>query len=112
MPKAKRISAILISLCITSNLYADTLSDALTDYKLGSYQSMIEKLEKYQPKGDKLGTKYYLMGVAYNRLQDFEKSVQAFAQAVRLKNDSPDLWYELGQALYANSDLRKAQQAF
>lgn len=112
MLKSQRIGAILLSLCIASNLYADTLSDALTDYKLGSYQSMANKLEKYQPPSDQLATKYYLLGVAYNRLQNFEKAVQAFAQAVRLKNSSPDLWYELGQALYANSDLRKAQQAF
>lgn len=112
MPKAPRIAAILLSISIASNLYADALSDALTDYKLGAYQGMVTKLEQYRPSGDKLATKFYLLGVAYNRLQNYEKAVQAFAQAVKLKNDSQDLWYELGQALYANSELRKAQQAF
>src|SRR5690606_33679067 len=62
--------------------------------------------------GKQLATKFYLLGIAYNRLQDYEKAARALTQAAQLKNDSPDLWYELGQAHYANSALNRAQEAF
>ncbi len=102
----------LISLVLSSKTFADVLTDAVTSYKLGSYQSMVENLEKFQPKKNQIATKYYLLGIAYNKLQNYEKGAQSLRQAIKFKNDAPDLWYEFGQASYSNNDLRLALQSF
>lgn len=112
MTKTTRVVALLLCMSNYSIAYADVLSQALTDYKLGAYQGMVEKLENFKPKASDLSLKFYLLGIGYNRLQNYEKGATALIQAARFKNDSPDLWYELGQALYATSALRKALTAF
>lgn len=108
----KRILASAILLTASLQIRAEILTEAMTDYKLGSYQSMVEKLEKYNPSSKDLATKYYLLGIGYNRLQNYEKSSLALKQAITLKSQAPDLWYEFGQANYANSNLRMALAAF
>lgn len=97
---------------LSTNGHADELSNALAKFKLGAYQSMVEILEKYNAPANKLATKYYLMGVGYNRQQNYEKSALAFNQAVKFKSTAQDIWYEYGQAAYANNDMRLALAAF
>ncbi|MBH47489.1 MAG: hypothetical protein CME71_04915 [Halobacteriovorax sp.] len=92
--------------------HADELADALTKYKLGAYQSMTEILEQYKAPADKLATKYYFLGIGHNRQQNYEKAALAFNQAVKFKSSAQDIWYEYGQAAYANNDLRLALAAF
>lgn len=108
----KTTFVVIMLLWISPTAHADLLTDALADYKSSSYQGMVDKLERFKPDQKQLSTKYYLLGIGYNRLQNFEKSSQALLQAAKLKNNSPDLWYELGQALYATSALARSLEAF
>ena len=103
---------LLISFIFSSRSNADVLTDAVTNYKLGSYKSMIESLEKFKPRQNQIATKYYLLGIAYNKLQNYEKGSLALRQAIKFKSDAPDVWYEFGQATYANNDLRMSFQSF
>lgn len=73
---------------------------------------MVESLESFKPNQKQMATKYYLLGIAYNKLQNYEKAGLALKQAIQLKSDAPDLWYEFGQTSYANSDLRLSFQSF
>ena len=105
-------SFAIISLLNSPLSYADILTDAVTNYKLGSYQSMVDGLEKFKPNQKQIATKYYLLGIAYNKLQNYEKASLALRRAIQLKSDAPDVWYEFGQSSYANSDLRLSLQSF
>jgi len=106
------LALMLLSLCFQLPARADVLTDAITNYKLGSYQTMVESLEKFKPNQKQIATKFYLLGIAYNKLQNYEKAGLALRRAIQLKSDAPDIWYEFGQASYANSDLRMSLQSF
>lgn len=106
------LATILLGLLSIQTDAAELLSEAMKDYKLGSYRSMVEKLEKFKPNKKQVATKHYLLGIAYNRLQDYDKAALELEKASVLKSDAPDLWYELGQACYADNELTKALDAF
>ncbi len=108
-----RVSLVLGNFIFTTTGHAaQLLGQAMQDYKLGAYRSMVEKLEKYKPPKNQRATKHYLLVVAYNRLKEYDLAAAQLVQAARLKSDASDLWYELGQAYYANNDLEKALDAF
>ncbi len=55
---------------------------------------------------------HFFRGVAYELLNDHEKSVQAYEQAVALDPDFGDAWNNLGQVRQVIGELEKAGQAF
>jgi len=105
---------LIISFAIQANSSQneEAIKKSLKAFKLGTYQKSIDEL--FIIKGDKevMATKFYMMGLSYNRLQDFENSILSFQKAKKLGNKAKDLHYEYGQALYANSDLEKSRTAF
>lgn len=111
-------SFIIIFLLMSHNQLlaanADKFKDVYKNFALGLYADVVSELEKAQLGDDKklLGIKAYLMGISYSRLQEFDKAQIAFNQAIKLDNPSEDLFYEFGQALYANNNLEEARKAF
>lgn len=111
--KAKLCSA-LSPLIILASLIGDAKASSVEEYylqfKAGHYAKAIEALEKSSTTNNL--SKPYLMGLAYSRLQEYDKAIAQFEKAINEKSDSKDLHYEYGQALYAANDLRKARNAF
>jgi tetratricopeptide (TPR) repeat protein len=109
----RHIILILLFIAVT-NASAETqlMAEALRHFKIGDYVQTIETLKKVR--GDKkiMGTKYYLMGISYNRIQEYDESVKAFKQSIANGSTTQDIWYEYGQALYAANELQMAKKVF
>lgn len=111
-------SLLLISLSflfLISSSYADdkSLIEAFKQFKMGSFTGTLEALEKFKTKNPKLlATKKYLEGLSHNRLQDYDLAAEALTEAGKADHDAEDLYYELGQALYADNQLARARAAF
>lgn len=108
---------ILFFLLFTSALRAQgytnsSLIEAFKFYKTSSYSKALDALKN--ARGDKkiLGARFYLEGIILNRMQRYDEAVVAFKKAIRYGNTSEDIYYEYGQALYANSELVESRKAF
>lgn len=88
------------------------MAQALKQFKIGDYVEAIETLKKVRGDRKMMGTKYYLMGISYNRIQEYDEASKAFKSSVANGNATNDLWYEYGQALYAANDLTNARKVF
>lgn len=108
-------SLLFFSLLITNSTFAnssDKMKNALEDYKSGSYRKVVTELKDYQVNEKTLATKSYLLALSYNKLQEYDTALKHFKIALRNKSKADDIYYEFGQALYANNDLAKARIAF
>jgi tetratricopeptide (TPR) repeat protein len=91
----------------------EELANAFKFFKTGSYTEAIESLSNITNGDDKLmGTRYYLEGMCHNRSQRFDLAMDSFQKAISYGNKTKDLYYEYGQALFANSELEKGRKAF
>lgn len=89
------------------------LANAFKFFKKGAYPEAISELSKIKRGSEKLlGTKFYLEGMCHNRSQRFDLAATSFKNALAYQNSSKDIYYEFGQALFANSDLEKARKIF
>jgi Tetratricopeptide repeat len=96
------------------------LSEIAKMYAEGRYQTSSEKLEliyKDLYQNNKSDTKTrglvsYWLGMNYNRIQDFDKSIKYFLKAIELDYRAPDLFYELAQAYFASEKLKEAKIYF
>lgn len=108
---------ILAAFFLCSHAYAQNYSnrhliEAFKLFKISSYSKALDSLNKARGNKKVLGTRFYLEGLILNRQQRYDEALTAFEKALKYQNNSPDLYYEFGQALYANSDLIKARVAF
>lgn len=108
---------IYVTLFSFSHLsFADTsennLANAFKQYKQGFYQKSLDLLENISGNAKIMQTKYYLQGLANNKLQAFDRSLVSFSKAKKYGSEAKDLYFEYGQALYANSELEKARKSF
>jgi hypothetical protein len=112
----KKINSVLfLSLLLSTNSFANSsnkLKDALKNYKSGSYKKVITDLKSVKGNQNTQATKHYLMALSYNRLQDYDLALIHFRKAIKSGAKTEDVYYEFGQALYANNDLSKARKAF
>lgn len=115
---SQKLSKLYFIILLTlSNPFAlaqeQILLDGFKEFKLGNYTSTLEILEKFQTTQPKLqATKDYLEGVTRSRIQEFDRAVESLTKAGRANHDANDLYYELGQALYADNQLEKARASF
>ena len=89
-------------------LYSESRYEA-TDEELTDVERRLKTSEDAE---DLLGVLYYWQGIVANRLNDFPKAISGFDKAIKLGFDSPDINYELGQALYANETMKRARAQF
>jgi tetratricopeptide (TPR) repeat protein len=88
-------------------------TDIFDHYKSGHYQEAINLLENISDtKESQLALKNYWAGLCYSKLQQFDKAVLAYKAALKYKGIFEDLYYELGQALYATNDMEQARKSF
>lgn len=81
-------------------------------YKKGQYEKAIDSLNKLTIDQNSEASKFYLTGIAYARLQEFDKAADNLAMAIEKGHDAKDMYYEYGQALYAKNSLKAAREAF
>jgi tetratricopeptide (TPR) repeat protein len=108
---------ILFSLLFSSFVYAQSneqrLARALDAFNRGSFSQTLSEIELIQTtRKELLATTYYLQGLSHARLQQFTRASNALQEALKNGNDSPDLFYELGQVLYARNNMTEARGAF
>jgi hypothetical protein len=85
-------------------------------YNRGSYSQALEGLAKLQQKSIESDpsqmTSNYWSGLCHSRMQAFDKAIPYFEKARSAGGQFHDLDYEMGQAYYANQQLRAAREAF
>lgn len=113
----KGIALILFALTLSQTSRAqqysnDALVEAFKLYKTSSYTKALDSLKKARGSKKVLGARFFLEGIILNRLQRYDEAALSLQKAIRYGNTSEDLYYEYGQALYANSELVKSREAF
>lgn len=105
------MALVFISLCSFAS--EDVLKEIYKSYITGQYQETLKKLDKFETKDQNLlNTKFYWKGLCYSRLQQFELAIASFEKALSLGNNSQDIDYEYGQALYAINKLDQSRKSF
>ena len=106
------LSAILFLAVTDVAAQANLMAQALKQFKIGDYIETIEILKKVSGDQKMMGTKYYMMGISYNRVQEYDEAIKSFKKSMTYGNSTNDIWYEYGQALYAANDLSNARKIF
>lgn len=89
-----------------------TSKDFERAFESQNYQLIIQQGEKYRgPKKKKAEVNYYV-GLAHNRLGNFEEAPKYISKAILKKVKFKDAYFELGQAYYANNEMQKSARAF
>lgn len=116
----KYISTIIIlSVCFIANLAfansqsTDPLSKGLEYFKSQQFDEMVEVLEKAEVQGEaQVALQHYMLGLAYNRVEEYQKAINHFGKALLLKIKKEDIYYEMGQAYYAQNELKVSKDFF
>ncbi len=114
MKKPGFLNTLPLAILVSFNLHAQTtgLNEFRQYFTKGKYTNAIEVLEKLDPKENVNGEKYYLMGLSYSKMQEYDKAISNFEIAIKENNQNTDLYYEYGQSLYAANELKAARKAF
>lgn len=107
-----KIAAPAMLALMSSSLHASSLDEFYQYFKSGQYNKALHALDKIQVDNSNESSKAYLAGLSFSRLQRYDKAIFHFEKAIKENNDSPDLFYEYGQALYAANELKQAREAF
>lgn len=91
---------------------SEYLAKGLKSFSIGEYSDALESLRQVTGKKKNLSTAKYLIGMTLNRLQRYDEASAAFKRAIKLGSNAEDLYYEFGQSLYANNELKLARRAF
>lgn len=90
-----------------------TLAQALQQFKLQQYDEMVDTLEAIDLADDaQKALQYYMLGLGYNRVEEHQKAINNFGKALLLKIRKEDIFYEMGQAYYAQNELKVAKDFF
>ncbi|OUR96974.1 hypothetical protein A9Q84_11605 [Halobacteriovorax marinus] len=111
----KLYSVLIFSLLFSLNISANDsgiIKSSFENYKRGSYGKVISSLENLKVNSKTRATKHYLIALSYNRLQQYDRAIRHFRKALKSGSKAQDIYYEYGQALYADSELTKARASF
>lgn len=109
----KVVKATLLTY-LSLNIFAQIdLSNVYKNLENGDYEEVISNLDQMRSNDKKfLETKHFLKGLSYSKLQEYERSILEFKKSIALGNNSGEIYYELGQVLYAQNELNLARKAF
>lgn len=88
------------------------LAEVYALYKKGAYSKAIEKLHRISGDQKTRATVAYWKGLCRAKTQEYDKAAINFERAEKLGSTAQGLYYELGQAHYANQRLEAAIRAF
>jgi len=104
---------IFLFLCKSPMAFSqNSIEQYYIHFKQGQFKTALETLESLKPNDASDSTIFYLKAVTLSRLQEFDLSLNQYEKAIASNNQSPDLFYEYGQALYAANEIKKAREAF
>lgn len=100
-----------------SNLHAQVAQEKLlpehAEFKtFFSNEQYSEALAFAESKAIPTPQKEYLLGITHARLKNFDQSIIFLRSAITKGYVTPDIFYEYGQALYANNNLKASRYAF
>ena len=81
-------------------------------YSSGKYLAAIEKADQYLKHSSIHAELLYIKGLSQSRLEHFDLAEKAFVAAFESGHKSPDFYYEIGQATYAQRSYEKAKKYF
>ncbi len=110
--KLRTLVPAALLLMVSQAAKANSLEEFYKFFKSGHYPQALESLNKLSVEENSISSKAYLSGLSYSKMQEYDKAAAQFAIAIENKNESIDLYYEYGQALYASNELRRAREAF
>jgi hypothetical protein len=88
------------------------LKEFYYEFKQGSYLSAITYLKNIETNPKHKAFSHYWQGICFNKLQRFDEAIEQFKFVLKLKANFPDIYYELGQALYASNKYDVALLSF
>ncbi len=104
---------IFVSFCLIAEDSIKNNKDEFYQYfKSGQYAEALTVLSQISTDEFTESEKAYLNGICHSKLQEFDKSIASFEEAIAKNNKHADLQYEYGQALYAANRLKAARRAF
>jgi len=87
-----------------------------SNYDSGNYEKVIDLLGKIKKKSLKSnkakGLVHYMKALSYNRLSEYNKSLNHFEKTIRYKYVPKEIHYEYGQVLYTSNKLKQARNSF
>lgn len=104
---------LIFFLVFSSSLFAkDELKRFYKEFRTGNYSKALLELENVRGSKEIFKTKSYLSALCYKNLQQHDKAVVFFKQAIKRGFKTEELYYEYAQSLFALNNLEKAQLAF
>jgi tetratricopeptide (TPR) repeat protein len=109
----KSLLALILMFLFNQISFANSSLDVFSQYfKSSQYQKAINALDNISEKQQGNFNKNYLKALCYSRLQEYDQAILNFEIAQKNQFDAQDFDYEMGQALFANNNIRKARDAF
>ena len=81
-------------------------------YRTGKYSQALKELKKLEGRPRIRGNLPYFRGMCYKKLQQYDEAIEEFKKAIQNGDRTKGIFYEYGQALYANNELERARKAF
>lgn len=109
----KKLVLLFFFISFSLRAQGDNFSQALKAFHEQQFDEMVGLLEKTDvstPEQESL--KAYMLGIGYNRVEDYHQAVNSFGRALLMKNRKPDIFYEMGQAYYALNELKVSKDFF
>lgn len=105
---------LLLSLLVSFNTNAEGtgLNEFNQFTKNGQYSKALTALNNVDESALPNGQKFYLTAITNSKLQEFDNAIKNFELAIKANNNSADIYYEYGQALYAANELKASRKAF
>lgn len=107
------LCCLLLSITAFGQANEQRLAKALEAFNKGSFSQTLSEIESIKTtRKDLIATSEYLKGLSHARLGQFTRAATALQLAIKSGNTSSDIFYELGQALYARNNMSEARGAF
>ena len=87
-------SKVLSNAKIDSIIY---IKSAVIDVEMGDLKSAEKKLQNFKTHNPKYSDGYLMLGIIYQQMELFEKSLLQFDQAIELVSDDPNLYFFRGR---------------
>jgi tetratricopeptide (TPR) repeat protein len=112
----KSLFLIILFFSFAPRAQSSVFEKATSLYSQGKYQATIEELSRVEKDltndSKSSGLVSYWKGMTFNRLQDFPSAEIEFRKSIKYNYVPKDLFYELGQALFASEKLIDAKIYF
>lgn len=111
---------ILLAILITNGLYAQVgidqksadLKKFVNLYKSAQYIDALEALKEVDETKLTAFDRAYFLGITHSRLQQYDEAIKELKIASRGDCRFSDVFYEYGQALFGNNEIKAARDAF